>query len=188
MLETLSFIILIGLIHWLGLLFHRSPLITTAINIILAIAALYQLTKLGAPFWPSSHKKVHDMVEIAQIKPHDVVYELGSGDGRILREAYKYKPKRIVGLELSWLLILYSRLLNHWHRQTITYVRKDFFTQDYTDASVVFCFLLPGAIERIEQQIRPKLTPWTRIVCNIFLFPHLTPTKKVGSIALYVKQ
>jgi hypothetical protein len=187
MLETLSFLLLIGIIRVWAKIFWRSEEIVIIINGILSIFALIHLSKLWAPFWPSSQKKTQLMVKLTQIQPGDTIYELWSGDGRILRACLPYHPHKIVGYEISWILILYSRLFNRLHKENIQYKRVDLFQQDFRDADVIFCFLLPQAVQRVEQEIRPTLKPWTRFVTNIFKLEHTEHHHKEGSLYVYIK-
>ena len=170
MLETISFLILIGWVRVLARIFWWSEGVVTIVDGILALWALRNLSKLWAPFLPSSQKKVQVMMKLADIQPWDVLYELWSGDGRILRASLLYHPKKIVGYELSRILIVYSRVLNYIRKEQIQYKRVDLFTQDFSDADVIFCFLLPVAVKRVEEQIWPTLKPWTKLLTNIFTF------------------
>ena len=187
MLETLSFFILIWIVWLWSEIFHRPEQIVVGINIILAIGALINLSKLGAPYRPSSKKKTLLMMNLANIQPWDTIYELWSGDGRILRACLPYKPGKIVWYELSRLLIIYSRLFNRIRKESIQYKRVDLFQQDFRDADVIFCFLLPQAVQRVEQEIRPTLKPWTRFITNIFKLEHTDHHHKEGSLYVYIK-
>jgi hypothetical protein len=187
MLETLSFFILIWIV-WVGSkIFYRPEQIVVGINIILAIGALINLSRLGAPYRPSSKKKTLLMMKLAKIQPWETIYELWSGDGRILRASLPYKPGKIVWYELSRLLIIYSRLLNRIRKESIQYKRSDLFQQDFGDADVIFCFLLPDAVKQVEQQIRPILKPWSRVITNIFNFEHTKYHHKEQNVYVYKK-
>ena len=187
MLETISFLILIGWVRVLARIFWWSEGLVIVLDGILALWALRNLSKLWAPFLPSSHKKVQVMMKLADIQPWDVLYELWSGDGRILRASLLYHPQKVVWYELSWILIIYSRLLNYLCKEQIQYKRVDLFTQDFSDADVIFCFLLPGAVKRVEDQIRPTLKPWTKLLTNIFTFEQIPHTNTQDWIYCYVR-
>jgi len=187
MLETLSFLLVIGIIRVLAKIFWRSEQVVIVINGILSIFALINLSKLGAPYRPSSKKKTLLMMNLANIQPWETVYELWSGDGRILRACLPYKPGKIVWYELSRLLIIYSRLFNRIRKESIQYKRVDLFQQDFRDADVIFCFLLPQAVQIVEQEILPTLKPWTRFITNIFKLEHTDHHHKEGSLYVYIK-
>lgn len=185
MLETVSFFILIWIV-WIGSkIFHRPEHIVVIINIILSIGALINLSKLGAPYRPSSKKKTLLMMKLAKIQPWETIYELWSGDWRILRACLSYHPNKIVWYELSRILIIYSKLLNWIRKEPIQYKRVNLFQQDFRDADIIFCFLLPDAVKQVEKQIRPTLKPWTRVITNIFNFENTPHQYKEHSVYIY---
>lgn len=187
MLETISFLWLAGIVRLCGYVWWRSPYLVISINGILAIFALINISKLWAPFWPSTKKKTQRMIALAQLKWGEIVYEIWSGDGRILRACLPYHPQKLIGYEISWILIWYSRCINRIRKESIMYKRVDLFTQDFRDADVIFCFLTPQALERIERDIRPTLKPGTKFISNIFDFKHIPLHHKEGLIYVYIK-
>lgn len=188
MFEAIVFVTTILFVNMMGLLFHIPELYVMIVNFVITLFTLALLWKLKAPFLPSSKDKVERMMKIAAIQKWDVVYELWSWDGRLLRAAHRYYPSKLVGYELSPTLVWYSRFLALVHKQQIVYKRADIFAQDFSDADVLFCFLLPQGMEKIMKDIRPTLKPWTRLISNIFTFKDIKANHIEWAVYLYIKE
>lgn len=188
MFEAIMLVWVILFISMLGILLDIPEIYIILINFLFTLWMAMVLFRLKAPFFPSSKKTIEFMMKLAHIQAGDTVYELGSGDGRILRAAYVYRPGKIVWYELSPRLVWYSRFLNSLRKERIVYKREDLFQQDLSDADVIFCFLLPQGMEKIEQEIRPKLRPWTKVISNIFAFQHIEYTNKEWLVYYYQKE
>ncbi len=110
------------------------------------------------------------MLELAGVGPDDVVYDLGSGDGRIvIRAAQKYGA-RGVGIELQPGLVQASRQAARQAgvADRVTFVEADLFQADISNATVVTLYLWPSANDRLEGKLRRELRPGTRIVSHAF--------------------
>jgi predicted RNA methylase len=126
----------------------------------------------GAPFVPSNKPTSAMMIELANIKANSVIYDLGSGDGRLLFLAKKKGGKKIVGIEINPLLVLYTniRILFSRQKEIRTYW-GNFWTTNLSDADIVFVYLLPWKMEKLAQKLTRELKPGARIVSNSFIFP-----------------
>jgi cyclopropane fatty-acyl-phospholipid synthase-like methyltransferase len=119
---------------------------------------------------PSPQSVVDAMLEMAQVTSHDIVYDLGSGDGRIPITAAQRYGARGVGIEIDrrWVdeAIDNAKRANVSNR--VSFLNQDLFESDISSATVVTLFLMP----RVNQQLMPKLKstlrPGTRIVSHMF--------------------
>ena len=109
---------------------------------------------------------------------NDVVYDLGSGDGRILIEAAKKYQCKAVGLEIDRDLVTLSRerVKESNLEKLVTIRHTDLFTADFSDATVVIVYLYPDLLRRLMPKFE-KLKPGTRIVSHQFPIPDLPPDK-----------
>jgi Histone methylation protein DOT1 len=91
---------------------------------------------IGAGFQPTSKNLVNKMLEIAEIGPHDILYDLGSGDGRIVTEAVKTYGARSVGIEADPIRVLWSRMFLFFYRIRDKSKIKwgNFFNEDINEA------------------------------------------------------
>ena len=123
-----------------------------------------------APYVPTPQEVVDRMLELAQIRPDDVVYDLGSGDGRIVITAAAKYGARAVGVEIDPALVKRSRAnikaAGLEHRIEIR--EEDIRNVDLSPASVVTLYLYPGANLRLRSLIQDQLKPGARVVSHQF--------------------
>jgi SAM-dependent methyltransferase len=113
---------------------------------------------------------VNAMLRLARVTADDVVYDLGSGDGRILVIAAQTYGARGVGIEIQPHLVALSREVARAGAvaDKVTFVEGDLFTADISEASVVTLWLSQGVNARLEPKLRSELRPGTRIVSHQF--------------------
>jgi SAM-dependent methyltransferase len=131
---------------------------------------------------PTPQPVVDAMLELAQVKASDVVYDLGSGDGRIVITAAKRYGARGVGIELDPALV--TRATQNAAAADVSgrvrFVAHDLFTADISRASVVTLYLLQSINERLRPKLVRELKPGTRIVSHVFnMGPEWPPEKTV---------
>ena len=139
----------------------------------------------GAPYVRSSKKTQDTMFRFADIRPGETVYDLGCGDGTIVRRAAKLGAKA-TGVEASLITFLLAWLwCLPFRGARIRF--GDLWKTDYAKADVVFCYLLVSSMEKFEKDIWPTLKPGCRVVSNSFRIKGLTPKKEEGNVFLYRK-
>ena len=127
----------------------------------------------GAPWVPTSFKLVRRMLTLADVKPGEVVYDLGSGDGRLLVAAVRLHRAKAVGIEIDPLRYLWTQALITvlGLRGRITVLWGSFFDRDLSEADVVTLYLTEKTNARIVEKLRKELRPGTRVVSHSFTFP-----------------
>lgn len=133
------------------------------------------------PYVPTSEGTVKRMLEIADIGPKDVVYDLGCGDGRILVMAAKeFNARKAVGYEIR--KDLYKDALQRIESQNlgkkITIVNGDLFEADISEATVITLYLTYGANKKLKPKLEREARPGTKIVSHNFEIPGWQPTRK----------
>jgi protein-L-isoaspartate O-methyltransferase len=115
---------------------------------------------------PTPMQVVRSMLELAGVKPGDVVYDLGSGDGRIVITAAREFGARGVGIEIHPPLI--ERARRHAREagvvEAVEFRLEDMYTADVREATVVTLFLHPGPNLKLRPRLRDQLAPGSRIV------------------------
>jgi outer membrane protein assembly factor BamB/tRNA A58 N-methylase Trm61 len=131
-------------------------------------------------FVPTPQDVVEKMLELTEVKKTDVVYDLGSGDGRIVVTAAKKYGSRAVGYEIDKDLVDLSRenAAKAKVENLVTIHHKDLFTADLAEADVVAVFLLPVQLEKLLPQLE-MLKPGSRIVSHQFAIPDVQVQKVV---------
>lgn len=133
----------------------------------------------GAPSVPTPKKAAKKMVQLMEVKKGRIYYDLGSGDGRILKEVAK-KGALAIGFELNPLTYLYSKiiLLSRGDKKIRIYW-KDFWKTKLKVPSGIFCYLLPQPMERLEKKFKQELKSGTKVVSYAFKLPGKQPEKIV---------
>jgi len=145
---------------------------------------------LGAGWEPTSRRKVRKMLEMSGAGPSDIIYDLGSGDGRIVVEAARRFHARAVGVEADPFRVLFSQLtisLLHLEGQA-RIIWGNFFRIDLSEATIVTTFLSQGTNRRLESKLMAELKPGTRVVSYEWTFDGWTPTARDDDnhLSLYV--
>jgi len=120
------------------------------------------------------------MLAAAKVTKDDVVYDLGSGDGRLLIEAAKQYGCRAVGIEIKSDLV---ELARERARQAdlsklVTIREADLFESNLDDATVITVYLFPGLLSRLKPKFE-QLKPGTRIVSHQFAIPGAPPDETI---------
>lgn len=141
----------------------------------------------GAPFVPSTNSTAREMIDLARIKPGMKVCDLGSGDGRLLFLATE-KGATAIGLEINPLLVLWTLLKKTLspQRSHIIVLWRNFWTTDLSDADVVFVYLLPWRMERLQAKLKNELKTGSLVVSNSFIFPNWNILRQDRQKHIYV--
>ena len=149
----------------------------------------YLLKNKLAIFFPSSKKMIDVVIELADIKKNDVLYDLGSGDGRILIEAAK-KGIKVIGIEknrfLNWVARRKIRKFKN-----VKIIQGDIFKQNLSKATIIVAYLSRKVTHELQKKIEKEVKKGTRIILIDHTFIDWKPIriKKVGliPIRLYLK-
>jgi precorrin-6B methylase 2 len=131
---------------------------------------------------PTPQPVVEAMLEAAGVKETDIVYDLGSGDGRIVITAAKKYHARGVGIELDPALV--KKAIENARAagvaDRVRFVAANVFDADIREASVVTLYLLQSINERLRPRLVRELKPGTRVVSHVFnMGPEWPPEKKL---------
>lgn len=137
-------------------------------------------SKKIVPFVPTPQEVVNKMIEVAQVRKGDVVYDLGSGDGRIVITAAK-KGARAVGFEIDPELIKQSREnIRRERLEELAEIREqDILTVDLSEATVLTMYLLPSVNLRLRPKILKEMKPGSRVVSHAFDMGDWKPEKTI---------
>jgi len=134
-----------------------------------------------APYVPTPPEIVTEMLRGVRVGPQDVVYDLGSGDGRIVIAAARDFGARGVGIELDPRLIRESQdaAVKAGVSDRVTFVWKDIFDVDLSPATVVTIYLFPEVNVRLEPKLKRELKPGARIVSHQYAIGSWKPDRWV---------
>jgi len=121
-----------------------------------------------APYVPSPPQVIRQMLILAELRPREVFFDLGAGDGRAVIMAAKDFGARAVGVELREDLVkkALSTVYEYGLQDRVTMVNGDMFNVDLTSADVVFLYLTTSANEKIKPKLQVELKPGVRVVSH----------------------
>jgi predicted RNA methylase len=121
------------------------------------------------------------MLKLARVTASDVVFDLGSGDGRIVNMAATRYGARGVGIELQPDLVAQSQLTarDSGISDRVRFITGDLFKADISRATVVMLYLWPSVNKALETKLKQELRPGTRIVSHSFDFGDWVPQETV---------
>jgi cyclopropane fatty-acyl-phospholipid synthase-like methyltransferase len=126
-----------------------------------------------APFVASPLTVVRKMLEYAELKPGETLYDLGSGDGRIVIMAAQEFGANGVGVELNRRLLNEARMKGEALNlgDSVRFLHDNIFNVDFSPADVVTMYLTTGANEKVRPKLERDLRPGARVVTHDFSIP-----------------
>jgi SAM-dependent methyltransferase len=132
---------------------------------------------------PTPYEVVDDMLRLANVGKNDILYDLGSGDGRIAIAAAKKFGIRAVGIDIDPQRI--SEANENARKAGVTHLvefrQEDLFKADFREATVVTLYLLPDLNVKLRPRLWDELKPGTRIVSHQFDMGTWKPEKRLES-------
>lgn len=125
---------------------------------------------LDVPFVPTDDEVVDVMLKLAKPGPKDILYDLGSGDGRILIAAAKQRDTRGVGIDIDPARIAdameYAGFAGVEH--LVDFIEGDIFEEDFSEATIVTLYLLDTVNVQLRPRLLGELRPGARIISHAF--------------------
>ena len=153
---------------------HRRliPVFTVVFMLLVAVAGAQSPTAekkpLDVPYVPTHESLVDEMLSMAKVSGNDVLYDLGSGDGRIVITAARKFGTRGIGYDLDPERVSEAR--ENARKAGVTdkvrFEQQDIFTAKINDATVITMYLLPDVNMRLRPKLLSELKPGTRIVSH----------------------
>jgi SAM-dependent methyltransferase len=141
-------------------------------------------------FIPTPPEEIGSFFKMAPISPLDVVYDLGSGDGRLLFAALERGAGKAVGIELNPLQVIKARetAKSRGWQDKATFLETDFMSVNLSEATVVLCYLFTTASRALKPKMESELKPGVRVVVESFPVPGWKPvaTTPPGSKQFYL--
>jgi SAM-dependent methyltransferase len=159
------------------------------INLMFAFLIFFMVLAFitGAPFVPTGKAAVNQMISFSKINNLTKVCDLGSGDGRLLFLAAQ-KGATATGLEINPYLVLLTRFKKflYFRNLNIKVYWKNFWNADFGDYDIIYLYLIPWRMDRLEAKIIREAKPNVTIISNSFMFPNLKLIKQDKSKHIFV--
>ncbi len=169
------------LVFWLGVIVFLLCLVGIFAWLIWPIA-------IGAMYVPTEVDVARRMLELADIVEEDIVYDLGSGHGRIIIMAAQAFGANAVGIEADPIRIRLSRraIQRQGLSQKVRLIQGNFFNQSLEAATVITVFQSQRVNQKLKSKFIEELQPGTRIVSNRYTFDGWKPIKIDNDLKVYL--
>lgn len=138
----------------------------------------------GAPYLPSLTPQVKAALELSELKKGDRLLELGCGDGKVLLAAARAGAVA-TGYELNPILALIAWARTRKYRKQVKVVWGDFWRADWPVTDVIFVFLLPKYMAKLDTKIVQTSSKPVRLVSFAFQIKDCKPTKVLHDVYRY---
>lgn len=137
------------------------------VSIVILSVALAGLS--FAPWVPAWKKDLPRIFKLAELKPGQIFYDLGCGNGQVVLSANKNFKAKAIGLEISlpMYLVCKIRQLFNWNRNLI-FKLKNLYKEDLSQADVVYFFGMPDKVEKLRAKLEKELKPGSRVISYVF--------------------
>ena len=156
-------------------------LLLLGLNLTLAVAQQTTSRQPDVRFVSTPHSVVQQMLKLASVKPGDVVYDLGCGDGRVVITAAKEFGARGVGIDIDS-----GRIKQSWKNareagveDRVSFRNEDLFEADIGEATVVSLYLLRSLNLKLRPKLWKELKPGARIISHNFDMGRWAPEKQI---------
>lgn len=128
---------------------------------------------------PTPPQSIDSIFELVPVSSSDIIYDLGSGDGRLLFAAVEKGAGKCIGIDIDPEMVNTSRkkVKNKSLNQQITFIEGDVTEQDLSEATVIFCYLLHSASSALKPKFEKELKSGTKVVMELFPIKGWKPTR-----------
>jgi SAM-dependent methyltransferase len=144
------------------------------INLILVLVFIVFLTFAYAgisfaPWVPTWKKDLPRIFKLAGLKPGEIFYDLGCGNGKVVLYAHKNFQAKAIGLEISLPLYLACKLRQLFNlNKNLVFKFKDLYSEDLRQANVVYFFGVPDKLDKLKVKLERELKPGCRVISYVF--------------------
>lgn len=151
---------------------------------VLVIVCFAGVLLAGAPYLPTLKPQVKTALELANLKPGQTLLELGCGDGRVLLAAAR-QGINSVGYELNPIMAFIAWARTRRHRRYVTVVWGNFWRADWPPAEVIFTFLLPRYMAKLDKKCIQYSHKPVMLLSFAFAIPGKKPSRHKNGVYAY---
>jgi SAM-dependent methyltransferase len=139
---------------------------------------------IGAPYVPILRRDYGPLLDLVELKPGQTLIDLGSGDGRLLREVAK-RGVHAIGYEINPVLYLISLVVCWQYRQFVSIRLGDYWHIKLPPAHIIYVFLLDKYMARLDRKLLNELSQPAQLVSFVFQIPGRIPIRSSRNAFVY---
>ena len=156
-------------------------LIFYSINIVLLILAILWIlipALYGLPSKPTQPDRIRRALQMAELKPGEILYDLGAGDGRVLLIAAREFDAKVVGIEIGPVqcALIWLKIVGNGLRSRIQIKMGNFYRTDLSEADVAFIYGTSREVVKLAPYLPIQMKPGSRVVSISADFPEWEPS------------
>ena len=130
------------------------------------------------PFVPTYASDIKFIVDKLKISSKDVFYDLGSGNGKVVFLVEKLSGAKTKGFEQTLWTHWWAKLHKFFSKSKAEFSNNNFFNQDWSEANIIYCYLYPPLMRRVEEKFKHNMKPGSIAIVRDFPFPTLPYAEK----------
>ena len=169
-----------------------SLFLLVACSIVFVYLNIFYFIYLKVPTLSANNKVIEKILRSIDFKGRKKFYDLGSGNGKLISGvASLYPDLECIGIEYNIAAYYCAKTRNIFLKNKVSYLRENFFKVNLDDADIVYIYLFPGVMNRLEAKLANELKSGTVVVVNSFPLKSKEPKKiirrKFGALdTLYI--
>lgn len=155
------------------------------IYLLIAVLMIFALAVFfGAPYLPTLKPQIKTSLDLLDMKKGQTLLELGSGDGRVLREAAK-RGLKAVGYEINPVLVVVSYVVTFRYRQQVTIKWGNYWRADWPKADGIFVFLLDRYMAKLDKKVKHQKPRPKKLASFAWKIPGKDIAREKNGVYLY---
>jgi hypothetical protein len=134
------------------------------------------------PYVRTRSGDISEIVRNVPVSKEDLFFDLGSGDGKVVFAVEEESGARVRGYELTAWSHLLSRVKRRFKHSNAELLLGNFFKHDFSEATIIYCYLYPPLMKRLSQKMLSECTMGTKIVSRDFPIPDLKEASRWKSV------
>lgn len=160
-------------------IFLLIMLLVSCLLLYLVSSALLGFLRTRVPFVPTAQEDIEFLIKQLNIKPKDIFFDLGSGNGRVCFLVNKLTGAKCVGFELTGWTHLLARAKRLWLRaKGVKFKNQNFFKVGWQEANYIYAYLYPPLMKKVEKKFLSECHVGTVAIIRDFPLPFLKPVNK----------
>ena len=138
----------------------------------------------GAPYLPTLKPQIDTALDLMDLKPGQLMLEIGSGDGSVMIAAAQ-RGWKVVGYEINPILCLITWLRTRKVRQNVKIIWGDAWQKDWPEADGIYIFGLDKLMPKLHKKVMRTQTKPVKLVSFAFRLPQIAPVRSKDGVFLY---
>ena len=150
--------------------------------LIMIVTAFVSFFLTHVPFVPTAAVDIKSLARRGLVKPQDKVFDLGSGNGKVLFAFERFIGSTGRGFELLAWTHWYARAKKIVYGSKTEFVLGNFFNYDISEATIIYCYLYPPLMRHVGEKILADCKPGTKVIVRDFPIPNLHQTDHFATV------